>query len=436
MATKLNQNRHITLLASLGSTLEYFDFVIYGMMASYLSIVFFPPQNPTAATLQSFLVFAVGYFARPLGGTIIGIIGDRVGRKPAFLISTSLMACSTLLIALLPNFETLGIAAVLLLVACRMLQGLSFGGELPGAMTIVAEFSPLQRQGHKTSLVIASTSLGALIASSALYLLSAFLSKEEIIAWGWRLPFLGGGVLGLALLIARNTIQETPVFQAFQRDQREHQPFQKLLATHKLSLLRGGALTTFMAALIITNLYLPYYIPKFFAYDISDVYLGTTLSLVFLIIIFPGIGILADALPKKTTTLQWTCASYVILSVPIFSLLSTGNSFVLFVFMMIQQIYIALFSANFFPTLIRIFSPEVRYTGIALCYNLTWAGMATLPMLYTSLLDFYSIPWVVPIILSVIATLPLIALRGIEENLVKSMNNHKEDEPVKYDQAG
>jgi len=433
MTTKSKQDRHVTLLASLGSTLEYFDFVIYGMMATYLSAVFFPPQNPASATLQTFLVFAVGYFARPLGGTLIGIIGDRIGRKPAFLISTSLMACSTLLMALLPNFETFGMVAVTLLVICRILQGLSFGGELPGAMTIVAEFSPRQRQGRKTSLVIASTSLGALLASSVLYLLSATLSKEDIISWGWRLPFLGGGILGLALLIARNTIQETPIFQAIQNQSGQHQSLLKALGAHKLSLLRGSALTMFMAALIVTNLYFPYFIPKFFAYDIGDVYLGTTLSLVFLILVLPGIGMIADFLPKKTSTLQWTCASYIVLSVPIFSLLSTGNTFVLFVFLMIQQIYIAMFSANFFPTLIRIFSPEVRYTGIALCYNLTWAGMATLPVHYTKLLDLYGKPWVVPIILSIIATLSLLATRGIEESPVESLDNQKEDDSVKYD---
>lgn len=436
MVKTSQQTRHITLLATLGSTLEYYDFVIYGMMAGYLSAVFFPSQNPTAAALQSFLVFAVGYLARPLGGTLIGIVGDRMGRKPAFLISTSLMACSTLLIALLPSFETLGIIAVVLLVLLRMVQGLSFGGELPGAMTIVAEFSPLKKQGHKASLVIASTSLGALIASGVLYFLSTTFSKAEIIDWGWRLPFLAGGILGLILLIARNAIQETPVFQAYQNNPKTNKPLKQLFQNHKFSLLRGSALTTFMAALIITNLFFPYFIPEFYNFDVSEVYLGTTLSLVFLIILFPGIGILSDFLPKKVTTLQWTCASYILLSVPIYALLITGNTFILLAFLMIQQIYIALFSGNFFPTLIRIFSPEVRYTGIALCYNLTWAAMATLPMLYTSLIKIYSTPWAVPIVLSVIATMSLIATCGLEETLVETVDNTNQTEPIKYDLAG
>jgi MHS family proline/betaine transporter-like MFS transporter len=249
------------------------------------------------------------------------------------------------------------------------------------------------------------------------------LNKEEIIAWGWRLPFLGGGILGLLLLVARNTIHETPVFQSLPDKAKNYEPLISLLNSHKVSLLRGAALTTFMAALVITNLFFPYYIPKFFAYETSDVYFGTTLSLIFSILVLPLTGMLADFFPKKTMTLQWTCATYIILSVPVFFLLSTANSFALILFLMIHQLFIALFSSCFFPTLICIFSPEVRYTGIALCYNLTWAAMATLPMGYTTLLDFYAAPWVVPIVLSAIAGLSFIATLGIDKDTQGIANN-------------
>jgi MFS family permease len=415
MVKEERTNRKITLLASLGSAFEYYDFIIYGMMATYLSAVFFPTQTPGTATLQAFLIFAVGYFARPLGGLFVGIIGDRFGRRPAFLISTSLMACSTLLIAFLPSYDTIGIVAVLLLMACRVIQGLSFGGELPGAMTIVAEFSPVNRRGRKTSLVMASTSVGALVAGGVLYFLSAMLNKEEIISWGWRLPFLLGGILGLLLFIARNTLQETPIFEAFKEQYQKNEPLAQLMKTHKFSLVRGAALTTFMAALIITNLYFPYYIPKLFSYQISDVYLGTTISLVFVIFILPLMGMVSDFFLKKIRTLQWICVSYIILSVPIFLLLLTGNLLALWAFLMIQQLYIALYAACLFPTLIRLFPPEVRYTGLALCYNATWALMATLPISYTAVMESYNTPWVVPIILSAIAGVSLLASRRIND---------------------
>lgn len=419
--------RHVTLLASLGSTLEYYDFVIYGMMATYLSVVFFPPQDTSAAVFQSFLVFAVGYFARPLGGTLIGMIGDRFGRRPAFLLSTTMMATGTLMIALLPSYEAFGEAAILLLAGCRIVQGLSFGGELPGAMTIVGEFSAERHKGRGASLVMASTSLGALLASGVLYALTALLTKEEIVNWGWRLPFLSGGILGLVLLVARNTIQETPVFQAFQQTAGARKPLATLLKTHKLPLFQGMALTAFMAAMILTNLYFPYFIPKFYGYEPKAVFLGSTISLIFVALLFPFVGIFVDYLRNKTRTLRWTCFLYMILSVPSYMLLSNGDTLSLFFFLIIQQVFIALFSSSFFPLLLRIFSPEVRYTGVALCYNVTWAVTATLPMSFTALLDLYAHPWIVPLILSTIAGLSFLATWGIPETAPDTLQTEDMD---------
>jgi MFS family permease len=415
MTISSKTNRHVTLLASLGSTLEYYDFVIYAMMATYLSVVFFPPQDASAAVLQSFLVFAVGYFARPLGGTIIGMIGDRFGRRPAFLISTTLMATSTLMIALLPSYEAVGGVAILLLAGCRILQGISFGGELAGAMTIVSEFSTEHRKGRGTSLVMASTSLGALLASGVLYALTTLLTKEDIVSWGWRLPFLSGGILGLALLVARNTIQETPVFQAFQQKTITHKPLINLLKTHKLSLLKGTGLTAFMAAMILTNLYFPYFIPKFYGYEPQAVFLGSTISLIFVALIFPFMGMFVDYLRNRTKTVRWTCFLYMALSIPSYMLLSNGDRLSLVSFLIIQQIFIALFASAFFPILLRLFSPDVRYTGVALCYNVTWAALATLPIGFTALLDLYAHPLIVPLILSTIAGLSLLATWSIAE---------------------
>ena len=434
MSSNSKDNHHITLLASLGSIIEYYDFVIYGMMASYLSAVFFPPQNPATAVLQTFLIFAMGYLARPLGGAVIGLIGDRFGRRPAFLLSTTLMALSTFMIALLPSYETLGIYTVLLLVLFRILQGLSFGGELPGAMTIVSEFSLDHHQGRKTSLVIASTSLGALLASGILYLISTTLSQTEILSWGWRLPFLGGGVLGLLLLFARNTIQETPIF--LQSKTEDRKPLFFLLTDHKKTLFKGACLTSFMAALVITNLYFPYFIPKYFSYTINNVYQGTTLSLIFVILILPLTGIFADKFSNKTKILCWICGSYILLSIPIFSLLLTSNQIALIVFLMIQQCYIALFSASFFPTLTRIFPSQIRFTSIAICYNFSWASMATLPLIYTSLLDLFESPWIVPIVLSGLAGISLLATLKIIQNKQINETSPQESNPIKYDLVG
>ncbi|MBM3469016.1 MAG: MHS family MFS transporter [Alphaproteobacteria bacterium] len=436
MRTNSQTPQHITFLASLGSILEYYDFIVYGMMATYLSVVFFPPINPSAAILQSFLVFAVGYFARPLGGTLIGMVGDHWGRRPAFILSTTLMAISTLLIAFLPSYTSMGELTVFLLVAYRIIQGLSFGGELPGAMTIVGEFSPAHRRGRGTSLVVASTSLGALLASGVLYTLSSLLSRQEIINWGWRLPFLGGGILGLFLLFARNRLPETPIFLSLSQESKNQLSFLTLVKKHRIPLLRGALLTGFMAAMVMANLFFPYYIPKYFSYTEKEVYFATTISLIFSATILPSMGLLADIIRNKPLIIRRVCTLYIPLSVPLFTLLSLENMPALIAFLMFQQLVLALYSAGFFPTLIRIFTPDVRYTGIALCYNTMWAVMATLPMMLTSLLNYYATPWCVPVVLSVIAGLSYLAAWGIRKEPDQEMNEDNEIKETRYDLAG
>lgn len=416
MSTPSHKERRVTLLASLGSTLEYYDFVIYGMMAAYLGAVFFPSQDASLAALQSFSVFAVGYFARPLGGTLIGIIGDRLGRKPAFLLATSLMAGSTLAIAALPTYETAGILAVLLLITCRILQGLSFGAELPGAMTIVGEFSPAHQKGRRISLVIASTSLGALLASGVLYAATAFFSRQDMITWGWRLPFLLGGILGLCLIKARHTLQETPIFESFSQAAQNHNPLRTLLKAHKVGLFQSSALVTFMAAMIMANLYYPYYIPRFFGYEPKDVYLATTISLIFSALVLPLTGVIADLIPRKTVAIRGICLTYSFLSVPFLFLLSNGSFSCLVIFLIIQQLFMAAFSSAYLPLLIRLFAPEVRYTGLALSYNFTFALMATLPMGLTALFNLYPVPWILPLALSGIAWISMAATVSIPED--------------------
>ncbi len=156
------------------------------------------------------------------------------------------------------------------------------------------------------------------------------------------------------------------------------------------------------------------------------------MSLIFIILVFPFVGMLADFIPQKTTILRWVCSAYVILSVPIFSLLSFKNMGCLLAFLIIQQLFIALFSSSLFPVLIRIFSPEVRYTGIALCYNATWATMATLPMAYTALLNLTSSPWCLPGVLSGIATLSLCATMGVRETREDNAQNTNRRKSASY----
>ncbi len=405
----LTTERRATLLASLGSALEYYDFVVYGMLAQYLKNVFFPANNDSLAMFQFYSVFALGYLVRPLGGMIAGVLGDRFGRRPVFLCLTMMMALSTLALGVLPNYNEMGYWAIVLLIICRLMQGLSFGGELPGATTIVAEFSPFQRRGRQTSWVIASVSIGALSASLALFLMTSFLTADNIIAGGWRIPFILGGILGIILFWKRRHLMETPAFQALGVNAKQNKPLKEIVRGHKTSLCTGIALTAFFSAMTIVNLYFPYYIHHYFLFSEQSIYLAATLSLIFSASVLPWIGQLSDRLPKNTL-LRWTTFIYLISSIALFHLLSFQHVMFLILFMMLHQLFIAIFAACYFPMMVTLFPSNVRYTGIALCYNLVYALMGILPTVLTALLSQYHSPLVLPLVLSCMALITLLAV--------------------------
>lgn len=409
------------LLASLGSALEYYDFVIYGMLAKYLQPVFFPAADPNTATLQFFSVFALGYLVRPLGGIIAGTIGDRLGRRPAFCLFTLLMAISTLVIGMLPSHAQIGVSATLLLIFCRLCQGFSFGGELPGAATIVGEFSVPQRKAFRISFVVASASAGALLASLMLFLLTHFLNDKEITAWGWRLPFLLSGFLALIVFWIRRELPETPGFQSEKTPQAEN-PLKQLVLQQGSSILAGILLTFFVSSMVIGNLYFPYYINKYYHFPEKSIYLATTLSLIFSALILPLTGRLADRFPRNTLA-KLILLGYLSLSLFLFKLLSYQDTYLLILFMFIHQFFIAAFSACYYPLMINLFPTKVRYTGIAACYNLSYAIMGLFPTTLTSLLQKFQTPLVMPLALSFIAVASYAAVVWMERSIKLEQRN-------------
>jgi len=413
MGKNVSVERKILLLTSLGSVLEYYDFVVYGMLAIYLKGAFFPAENETAAALQFFSVFAIGYFIRPFGGIIAGVIGDKLGRKPAFLYLTTIMAISTLMIGILPIYSQVGFLATFLLLLCRIGQGLSFGGELPGATTIVSEFTPFKHKGTRISFVIAGVSVGALAASFVLFSLTTLLDKVEMAEWGWRIPFIIGGFFGIALFWARKNLVETPEFQSLAVIAKENSPLKELTYHHRPSVIAGILFTAFSSAMVISNIYFPYYLKHYFSFPEKNIYFAATLSLTFSALIFPLTGRLSDRFSKHKLV-KWTTLSYLVFSYLLFNLLSYQSIYSLILFMFLHQFYIALFSSCYFPIIINLFPTKVRYTGTALCYNIGYATMGTLPTIFTFLLSKFQTPYIVPYTLMGMAVISYMAVSWIE----------------------
>src|SRR5262245_28036875 len=205
----LHQSSRRTALAGLiGNVLEWFDFAVYGYFATAIGRQFFPQSSAGAQQLLAFAVFALGFCARPIGSVVLGRVGDRIGRRALLTLSIALMGGSTLLIGLLPTYASIGVAAPLLLVAMRLIQGFSVGGEFTGSMVYTTERSAPSRRGLVASCTMAGTTIGFILGSASAWLVNATLSPDQVVAWGWRLPFIGSVVFCIGGWFLRRGLHE------------------------------------------------------------------------------------------------------------------------------------------------------------------------------------------------------------------------------------
>ncbi|MGZ3633285.1 MAG: MFS transporter, partial [Parachlamydiaceae bacterium] len=237
-----------------------------------------------------------------------------------------------------------------------------------------------------------STSIGALLASFVLYCLTSVFLEDHILSWGWRIPFFFGGLLIAANYLIRRNLDETPEFILWQKTHQKtvslKDPFITLIKEYKIRLIQGIGLTSFVSSLVMTALYFPTYLTVYFGYQPADVYLTIFWSLLWSAIILPFCGWLADTLGKKCLLIS-TLLVFIIAVFPLFELLEKRSFAALQLFLVLYQTLLALVSACYFPLLGDLFPTNVRYTGTATCYNVTYSLMATLPIIFTGLIFYH-----------------------------------------------
>ena len=267
MTRPLTRDDYRTLsLAALGGALEFYDFVIYVFLAPVIGRLFFPADMPEwLRLLQTFGIFSAGYLARPIGGIVLAHFGYLLGRKRMFALSIFLMAVPTLAIGLLPTYATIGIAAPLLLLLMRILQGVAIGGEVPGAWVFVAEHVPEQRFGFGIGTLTAGLTTGILIGSLLAGAINTIYSAAEVAAFAWRVPFILGGGFGFVSVYLRRFLAETPVFQEMQARKAlaREVPIKTVLRSHRAATLLALALTWVLtAAIVVVILFTPAYLQQ------------------------------------------------------------------------------------------------------------------------------------------------------------------------------
>jgi MHS family proline/betaine transporter-like MFS transporter len=367
--------RRAVLSCAVGQVFEIFDFVIYGFMAAAISKAFFPSADPLAALLSTFAAFAIGFCVRPLGAIVVGAYGDRRGRREALVLTIGMMALSTGAIGLIPTYETIGIAAPILLVICRMFQGFSTGGEWGGAAAFLVEYAPPERRGLISSFQQAGTALGLLLATLSAALLTTFLDAQSFEAWGWRIPFLFGFVLGPIGHYLRTHVAETPVFARNVTAQKvARAPLSEALATQKAPLLVAFGISVIPCVLYwVFLVFLPTFGVQQLHLSPSATFFSTTFAGVIYLVLSPVVGAISDRVGRKP--LLFACAlSSIVLGYPLFLLLISMNSLTGFVLTQsIATVILTLCTGVLCAVLSEIFPTRVRYTALSVSYGLAVA---------------------------------------------------------------
>ena len=259
MSLATNHLRRVLFSSSVGGVLEMYDFVLFIFLAPILAHNFLPKQNPTIALMYTLVIFAVGYLVRPLGGVLFGHFGDRVGRKRGLLVAITLMGVATVAIGCLPSYQQVGIASTILLLLCRLVQGVAVGGDLPGALIFTGEHSSERTIAFNCSLVFLGINLGSLLAAGSVACLHYGLATQAMLSWGWRLPFLASAML---FLLGRYMRKRAPESADFLHQQNAKQLYRRPLVAlwnqHSTLISRGcGLLSLFAMCISLLFLYMP-----------------------------------------------------------------------------------------------------------------------------------------------------------------------------------
>jgi MFS transporter, MHS family, alpha-ketoglutarate permease len=374
--TKLTPKQRKALVAgSIGNTVEWVDWAVYATLAPVFAAQFFPSGDEAASLLSTLAIFAVGFVMRPIGGALLGAYADRHGRKRGLTLTISLMAGAAFVIALTPTYATIGLAAPLLLLLARLVQGFSAGGEFGSSSSFLVESAAPRRRAFAGSWQQVSVGAGVLIASGMGFVLTSTLSEAALQSWGWRVAFIVGGLLGLVGLWLRVSVEETDSFQRASdegRTQVRH-PLVGMLKEHPRAALRvvgitvAGTLTYY----VWIN-YMPGYANAAIGIPLDTAFLANTIAVAYFLVLLPFVALLSDRVGRKPTLLGFAIG-FVVIAYPMFQLLEVGGFWSLLLVELVGVTFLAGYSANCAVVMAEQFPAEVRTTGIGLPYALAVA---------------------------------------------------------------
>ncbi|MGV9247028.1 glycine betaine/L-proline transporter ProP [Streptomyces sp. NPDC003710] len=382
--------RRAVKAAALGNAMEWFDFGVYSYIAVTLGKVFFPSGNPTAQLLSTFGAFAAAFLVRPLGGMVFGPLGDRIGRQKVLALTMIMMAVGTFAIGLIPSYAVIGVGAPVLLLAARLVQGFSTGGEYAGASTFIAEYAPDRKRGFLGSWLEFGTLAGYIGGAGLVTLMTALLSADDLVAWGWRIPFLIAGPMGIVGLYLRMRLEETPAFAAEMAKaeaDRPKVPLREMITGQwKALLLCMGLVLVFNVTDYMLLSYMPSYLTSELKYDETHGLLVVLGVMALMMVVQPFAGALTDRVGRRPV-ITAGCAGFLALSIPAVLLIRQGSLLAVALGMGALGLLLVCFTAAMPAALPALFPTRVRYGSLSIGFNVSVSLFGgTTPLVVTALI--------------------------------------------------
>lgn len=409
----------------IGNFIEWFDYASYGYLAAVIATVFFPESDRAVALMSAFFVFAISFLLRPVGAVFWGNWGDKYGRRWALSWSILVMSGATFLIGFIPGYNTIGLAAPVLLFLLRMVQGFSASGEYAGASAFLAEYAPNGKRGLYTAMVPASTAAGLLVGSLFATVIYTVLNDADMQAWGWRIPFLLAGPLGIIGRYIRVRLEDSPVFQTLVKASAKNvatAPVREVLSKHfgKVAIAFGVTCLNAAGFYLILS-YMPTYLSEELHVPETPAFIASSIALLVYIGAIFLMGHLSDKMGRKRMLIV-ACVLFIVLTVPLFALLGFGS---LPIIVAVEIIFVILLSTNdgtLATFLAEIFPTRVRYTGFALSFNTANAIFGgTAPMVATWLISVTGTTMAPAYYLAAVSIAALGAMLASKETAFKSL---------------
>ncbi len=396
----------------IGNIVEWYDFALYGYMASFLSTLFFPGEDRLASLLATYGVFAAGFVMRPLGSALFGWLGDTVGRTTTMLVSGALMAVPTFALGCLPTYETAGLWAAALLVLVRLVQGLSVGGEFSSSVTYLVETAQPGRRGFAGSWANIGSITGMLLGSGAAVAITTVFSHETVLDWAWRLPFLFGAVIGLAAILIRRRLPDSEHFRRHQDDRGDTSPLREAFTRNLATTARATAFASMYGVVFYFALvYLPTWAHEQAGYGLDTAMRINAAATAALLLLIPLAGWLSDRLLRRTHLIALAMTGVAAVAWPLFALMAKTGSLALLVLSQFGLVLLVALPLGAAPAMfVEMFPASDRLSGYSVSYNLGLGVMGgATPMLATAFIKWTGAPVAAGVFLGIAGAIGVLA---------------------------